>query len=88
MVLTGNVIGKPDTLSLNMPLDVLSLERASYAGYSLFAYFFTGLNNLKLIYLSLVKVTNYILKKFRPQKRKMSPTFFINLQLSVLLFRF
>ena len=34
-VLTGNLIGKPDTLSLNMPLDILSLEQASYAGYSL-----------------------------------------------------
>ena len=31
-----------------MPLDVLSLERASYAGYSLFAYFIAGLNNIKL----------------------------------------
>ena len=30
-VLTGNVIGKPATLSLNMPLDLLSLHRASYA---------------------------------------------------------
>ena len=36
-VLTDNVIGKPDTLSLNMPLDILSLERASYAWYSLAA---------------------------------------------------
>ena len=32
-----------------MPLDVLSLERASYAGYSLFAYFITGLNNIIFI---------------------------------------
>ena len=50
-------------LNLNMPLDVLSLERASCAGFSLVAYFFTGLNNLKLINLSLFKVMNYILKK-------------------------
>ena len=50
-------------LNLNMPLDVLSLERASCAGFSLVAYFFTGLNKLKLIYLSLFKVMNYILKK-------------------------
>ena len=31
-----------------MPLDVSSLERALYEGYSLFAYFSTGLNNIKL----------------------------------------
>ena len=36
-VLTDNIIGKPDTLSLNMPLDILSLERASYAWYCLAA---------------------------------------------------
>ena len=36
MSLNSNVIGKSDALSLNMPLDVLSLEQASYAKYSLF----------------------------------------------------
>ena len=69
-LLTGIVIGKPDMLNLNMPLDVLSLERASCAGFSLVAYFFTGLNNLKLIYLSLFKVMNYILKKKSPLEAK------------------
>ena len=48
----------------------ISLERASHGGYSLVAYFFTGLNNFKLKSLWLFKVMNDILDKISPLETK------------------
>ena len=48
----------------------ISLERASHGGYSLVAYVFTGLNNFKLISLSLFQVMNDIMDKISPLEAK------------------